>query len=304
MTQENELTNKLEKPDLLVIAGSRLYGTDTTESDYDYRGFVVPPFEYLAGLSKFKHHIIRDPDTIIYSFQRFIELLIMGDPGVYEILFAPEDNIIERSYIGNIILHNRELFACKQFARRIIGYAQSEWRKVTGIQLVPIKPTPNENEVIENIRQVFTPQKDEMDEIIRLLFRQHPKEIRSAKRKLGAKRKGQIEKYGYCTSSACHSIRLLGQLIELMNTGGLTFPRQNAKLLLSIKRGQLSLGQVQEIHHKWCYKASLAEESTDLPDRAPIQQIRTMYHEIIASTLRTDRRVENYANNFESRCII
>ena len=212
MIQENELTNALDNPDLLVLGGSRLYGTSTSESDYDYRGFTVPPFEYLIGLSKFEHHIIREPDTIIYSLKRFIELLIMGDPITYEILFAPESNIIERTTIGGIISRNSKLFACKRFAHRIGGYAQSKWRKVTGTQLTLFKRTPDEDEIIKDIRQVFHLPKEEMDEIISLLFSQHPREIRPARRKLGTKRKAQIEKYGYCTSSACHAIRLLGQL--------------------------------------------------------------------------------------------
>jgi len=159
MTQESELNQALDNPDLLIMAGSRLYGTSIPESDYDYRGFVVPPFEYLIGLRKFEHRVIQNPDTIIYSLKRFIELLISGDPTCYEILFAPETNIIERTDIGGILLRNRELFACQRFARRIGGYAQSEWRKVTGIQLIPVNHTPNENEVVENIRAVFHPQK-------------------------------------------------------------------------------------------------------------------------------------------------
>ncbi len=301
MPQENELTNALDKPDLLIRAGSRLYGTSTPKSDYDYRGFVLPSFEYLAGLSKFEHHIIREPDTIIYSLQRFLELLIMGDPTVYEILFAPETNIIERSAIGCIILRSRELFACKRFARRISGYAQSEWRKVTGTQLVPVKRTSTEDEVVEDIRQVFHPQKMEMDEIIRLLFLQHTRETRPAKRKLGAKRKAQIEQYGYCTSSACHTIRLLKQLRELMQTGKLTFPRPEAKRLLMIKQGQLSFERVTELYEEAKVQAEQAVENTHLPESAPIKQIRTMYHEIVAHSLSIDRRVNDYANSYVNR---
>lgn len=298
MIQENELIDKLEKPDFLVVAGSRLYGTSTTESDYDYRGFVIPPFEYLVGLSDFEHRVIREPDTVLYSLKRFFQLLILGDPVAYEILFAPEINIIERSDIGGVILRNRSLFACKRFARRISGYAQSEWRKVTGTQLVPIKRKPDEDEVIEDIRHVFHPQKEEMNEVIRLLFLQHPREIRPARRKLGAKRKAQIERHGYCTSSACHTIRLLGQLKELMDTGKLTFPRPEAKWLLMIKRGELSLERVTEIYDNLQIGAARAEEKTNLPDNAPIKQIRTLYHEIVAHVLNTDQRVKDYSDNY------
>lgn len=299
--QEKELDQALDNPDLLMVAGSRLYGTSTPESDYDYRGFVVPPFEYLAGLGRFKHRVIREPDTIIYSLQRFIELLIAGDPLCYEILFAPEANIIERTDIGGVLLRNRELFACNRFARRISGYAQSEWRKVTGTQLVPVNRTSDEDEIVEDIRAVFHPPKEEMDEVLRLLFLQHPRETRPARRKLGAKRKAQIERYGYCTSSACHTIRLLGQLRELMQTGKLTFPRPQAKRLSMIKQGALSFERVSELYEEAKARADQAMENTILPDQPPIKQIRDMYHEIVAHSIRCDQRFVDYATRYTER---
>lgn len=301
MTQESELAIALDNPDLLIMAGSRLYGTSTPESDYDYRGFVVPPFEYIAGLSNFDHRVIREPDTVIYSIKRFFQLLILGDPVAYEILFAPETNTIERSDIGGVVLRNRELFACKRFARRIGGYAQSEWRKVTGTQLVPVKRAPSEDEVIEDIRQVFHPQKEEMDKIVRLLFIRHQRETRSARRKLGAKRKAQIERHGYCTSSACHTIRLLGQLIELMQTGKMTFPRPQAKRLAMIKRGEIPLERVSEMYYELQVRSALAAENTDLPENAPIRLIRTLYHEIVAHSIHIDQRAYDYSTSYVNR---
>lgn len=301
MTQESELTHALDSPDLLIMAGSRLYGTSTPESDYDYRGFVVPPFEYLAGLSNFDHRIIREPDTIIYSIKRFFQLLICGDPVAYEILFAPEINIIKKNNIGNVILRNRKLFACKRFAHRIGGYAQSEWRKVTGTQLVQVNRTPSEDEVVEDIRKVFHPQKEEMDDIIRLLFVQHQKETRPATRKLGPKRKAQIERHGYCTSSACHTIRLLEQLIELMDTGSMTFPRPQAGRLSMIKHGKMSLEQVSEIYQELLVQSMVAEKNTNLPKNAPIKQIQTLYHEIVAHSIHIDKRARNYSTSYVNR---
>ena len=301
INKENELTRSIDNPDLLILAGSRLYGTSTPQSDHDYRGFTVPPFEYLAGLNNFEHRIVREPDIVLYSIKRFFQLLILGDPGAYEILFAPEANIIERSRIGGVILRNRSLFACKRFARRIGGYAQSEWRKVTGTQLMPVKRTHSEDEVVEDIRKTFNPPKEEMDEIVRLLFIQHPREIRPARRKLGAKRKAQIEQYGYCTSSACHTIRLLCQLRELMQTGKLTFPRPEAKRLLMIKQGELSFSRVQELYEGAKRLADSAIENTDLPDYAPTKQIQILYHEIVAHSIRIDQRAEQYAKSYIER---
>ncbi len=297
MNQEKTLEVHLNSPDLLVTAGSRLYGTDTPESDYDYRGFIVPPFEYMVGLSKFDHHILREPDSVIYSIRRFFELLMGGDPVALEILYAPDRNIARISEIGTVLIRNRRIFVSKQCARRITGYAQSEWRKVTGTQLVTVERTPTEDEVVENIREIFHPDKETMDTIIYKLFMKHPKETRSAKRKLGLKRKQQIEKHGYCTSSACHTIRLLGQLAELMETGEITFPRPDARMLLSIKKGQVPLKIVTELYDIYSQRSIIAEENTSLPDKARTKDIRNLYHEIIAQSILKDVRCKEYARH-------
>lgn len=296
MNKEKELNRKLKNADLLVLSGSRLYGTDTPQSDRDYRGFIVPPFEYLVGLSKFDHQTIREPDSVIYSIRRFFELLLKGDPGTLEILFAPEYNIIEKTGIGHTVIHNRSIFVSKQFSRRIRGYAQSEWRKVTGTQLMPMKRTPTEDEVVENIRQTFGPNRETMDEVIRLLFLQHKREIRNATNKLGAKRKQQIDKYGYCTSSASHAVRLLEELTELLVTGKITFPRPEAAILLSIKNGEFSLEEVTRIYNLSVSGSRVAETNSNLPDRAPVKRIQDLYHQIVSQKIRTDTRCRYYAD--------
>lgn len=298
MNKEKTLIHAVDNPDFLISAGSRLYGTKTPESDYDYRGFVVPPFEYLVGLARFDHKVIREPDIVIYSLKRFFELLISGDPTCYEILFAPESNIIKRTDVGNTVLRSRSLFSCKKFARRFKGYAESEWRKVTGMQLVPIKRTSNEDTVVEDIRKIFHPGKESMNEIIRILFENHCMETRRANRKLGAKRKKQIEMHGYCTSSACHTIRLLWQLKELMDTGKIPFPCPGAELLLSIKQGKLSLSKVTKLYKEAKQDADQAEKCSNLPDNPPVNRIHSLYNEIIANTILYDTKAIRYKDQY------
>jgi len=300
--KEQRLALKFDKPDFLVMSGSRLYGTQTIDSDYDYRGFVVPPFEYLAGLGSFDAHISQDPDDIvIYSLKKFFQLLIKGDPTVCEILFAPECNISYRNDIGGIILRNKHIFVSKKVARRTRGYAESEWRKVTGTQLLPTKRTPTEDSVINDIRSVFKLDKENMDEVIKIMFSNHPREIRSAKRKLGYKRKEQVERYGYCTSSACHTIRLLGQLIELLDTGTITFPRPNRQLLSSIKHGEIPLESVTEIYKELCQQAQVSEQTTKIREKPDIKQIEQLYNEIIANQILLDQIPERYRDQCVNR---
>lgn len=127
MNHKETLQERLDNPDFLVLSGSRLYGTVIEGSDYDYRGFVIPPFEYLVGVYKFDQQVLKTPDKTVWSLIKYIELLLKGDPNCIELLFAPPENIINISPLGNRILNIKDSFLSKRLIPRVIGYAISEY---------------------------------------------------------------------------------------------------------------------------------------------------------------------------------
>jgi len=295
--KEHMLESAIREPDYMVLYGSQLYGTSTPESDRDERGFVVPPVEYLTGLCRFDQRVETESvDRVVWSLPKFVSMLMKGDPQAFEMLFAPDDKILACSDIGFLLRDSVDMFACCRLYRRIMGYAESEWRKVRGVELKPVKRTPTEGSVIEDIRQVFRPDKDGMDEVVRLLFIGHAKEEVSATRKLGAKRKLQVERHGYCTSSASHSIRLLGELAELLDTGRMTFPRPDAARLLAIKKGVVPAYEVAAEFEDAKYAAHAASGRTSLPDKPDMKGIEAMYHAAVAKRLLADARLKEYAS--------
>ncbi len=281
----------------MVLYGSQLYGTSTPESDRDERGFVVPPVEYLTGLCRFDQRVEMEAvDRVVWSLAKFVSMLMKGDPQAFEMLFVPDDKILACTDIGHILRDSVDMFACRRFYRRIMGYAESEWRKVRGAELKPVKRTPTEDSAIADIRRVFHPDKEGMDEVVRLLFLNHAREEVSASRKLGAKRKAQVEHYGYCTSSASHSVRLLGELAEMMDTGRLTFPRPAAARLLAIKMGEVPYEEVESEFNDAKSAAAAAVDRTSLPEKPDIKGIERMYHAAVARRLLADSRLREYAS--------
>jgi len=296
-TKEHMLELSVGAPDYMVLYGSQLYGTSTPESDRDERGFVVPPVEYLTGLCRFDQRVeMKSVDRVVWSLAKFVSMLMKGDPQAFEMLFVPDDKILACTDIGRLLRDSVDMFACQRFYRRIMGYAESEWRKVRGVELKPAKRTSTEDSVIEDIRQVFRPDKEGMDEVLRLLFLNHARVEVSARRKLGAKRKAQVEMYGYCTSSASHSVRLLGELTELLHTGRLTFPRPDAARLLAIKRGEVPYEEVETEFKDAKSTACAAADRTPLPDKPDTKGIERMYHAAVAIRLLADIRLKEYAD--------
>ncbi len=282
---EKQLSQALLSPDYLVLCGSRLYGSHTEESDYDYRGFVVPPFDYLIGLNSFKDGCIagnKDThDHKVYSLKRFIDLVMNGDPLCTEILFAPKEFITEITPIGQEILDNRHLLLSNRIYRRMLGYHYSEWRKAFAQKMVIEDRTKTEDNIIADIRNLFSPDKASMDEIVEILMVNKKKVLVHTTRKLGAKRKEQIKKFGYVASSASHAIRLLGQLSELLLTGKITFPRPNTDLLRNVKLGKLSIEEVTEVYEECKAKAEVSRGNSILPNKPNAVGIKNIYKRIV-----------------------
>jgi hypothetical protein len=295
-------------PDYLVITGSRLYGTFREDSDIDYRGVFTPPWEYLTKLKDRDEVDIAKPasarrsnepvsaetpdgDHKVYTFEAYIKYLLKQDPQMLELLFAPLDRVVKCNALGHDLRVNRTAFVCKNFYWRITGYSNSEWRKALGVKVVVPERTKTEDDVVMNIRNIFSPDKAVMDQVIELLFANHKKEQVSSLQGVSAKRKREFEQFGYTCSSACHSVRLMLQCAELLETGKMTFPRPEAPMLSDIKHGRLPLSRVVEEYEAAKAKCDAAFFVSDLPDAPDKKKIMSWLEHLVAKSLLSDKRL-------------
>jgi len=290
MNAEKALQNAILNPDLLILSGSRLYGTNRPESDEDFRGFVIPPYEYLLGMKHFNDQDVEGADHKVYNLQRFFDLIKTGDPQCSEALFCPENKIVRITDIGREVIKNRHLFISNKIYNRIMGYSYSEWRKAMAVKVEIVGRTKTEEDVILDIRNNFKPDKDGMDTILEILYQNREKKLIPSTRKLGEKRKKDLAKFGFCVSSAAHSLRLMGQLVELMTTGTITFPRPNSKELLGIRIGDYNRDEVKVMYDDLHAKAENARKKSVLPDVPEYKKIDQLYERLVLNKLNTDDR--------------
>ena len=120
------------KPLLLVIRGSRAYGTNIETSDTDYAGVFIQSQEDIFGFG-YKEQINDDKnDTVIYEIKRFLQLLSSNNPTVLELLNTPEDCIIYKNPIFDLVLKNREKFITKVCSKSFGGYGKMQIQKAKG----------------------------------------------------------------------------------------------------------------------------------------------------------------------------
>ena len=106
---------------------------------------------------------------------------------------------------------------------------------------------------------------------------------------MGEKRKKLVEKYGYDCKNAAHCIRLLKMGMEFLTTGELNVFRDDAPMLLAIKRGEWGLGEVKGEAKRLFALADEAYIRSKLPNKPDVPAIEKIVMEIILEYVEGER---------------
>jgi len=116
------------------IAGSKAYGTNIPTSDTDIRYIYKQPNEDILGYGKYKEQVNDNTnDCVGYEVKRFLELLKQQGPNCLELLYSPEDCILETSPQFKLIVDNRDKFLTKKCRDSFGGYAVAQIKKAKGL---------------------------------------------------------------------------------------------------------------------------------------------------------------------------
>lgn len=121
------------------IFGSYLYGTNTKNSDRDYKGIYLPTkkecylndiqksINFSTSSNKIKNNI-EDIDEEIYSLQYFMKLAVNGEMIVIDLIHAPDEMLLKTSDIWKKIRAKRSEFYSKKLSG-YLGYIRKQTQK-------------------------------------------------------------------------------------------------------------------------------------------------------------------------------
>ena len=195
----------------LTLMGSRAYGTNNIDSDYDFYGFVVPPadivFPHLKGeingfgrnVQKFEqfqaqhvpHPFYREYDITVYNIVKYFQLVMEGNPNMVDSLFTPDSVVQYADEVAKMVRENRKLFLSQKMYHTFKGML---WA--------------------------------------------HLNRLKSGHTKQG--RLNLAEKYGYDTKDAYHSVRMLLELKQVLYYGDLDLTK-NSNYLKDVRNGEFTL---------------------------------------------------------------
>lgn len=120
------------QPLFIAIVGSTAFGTNLATSDIDINGVFIQSKEDIYGLN-YTEQINEDKnDIVFYEIKRFLQLLETANPTVLSIIFSPDDCVVYKHPIFDIVLSERQKFITKQCKNSFAGYAVSQIKKAQG----------------------------------------------------------------------------------------------------------------------------------------------------------------------------
>lgn len=115
---------------LMGLGGSYAYGTNNENSDIDFRGITLNLPSDLLGLTEFEQYEDENTDTVIYSFNKIVRLLLDCNPNTIELLGLDEEQYLIKTVLGQELLNNKSLFLSKRAAKSFGGYASAQLRRL------------------------------------------------------------------------------------------------------------------------------------------------------------------------------
>lgn len=281
-----------------TLAGSRLYGTHRPDSDYDWRGVAIPPFNVFFGSQNFDQLEEKAIDRVIYGLSKFATLAADANPNIVELLFAPREFWKKSTPTWERIIQNRNLFISTKCKHTFLGYAFSQLKRIKThkkwIDSPPQKPdraklglsveSKIQPDALKALKTIPTAilggnlsdavKKEIEYELDKGNFNSYRawKESRNPAR-------AQLEiKFGYDTKHGMHLVRLLHMGEELLKTGKLNVSRigVDADLLNKIREGLWSYEKLIEYaEEKEALFEKLYTESPlpEKPNRKKIEEL-------------------------------
>ena len=131
---------------LAYVRGSHLYGTATENSDVDVTFIYIQKTDEILKGNYVPQLSIGGEDVVGYEIQRYLELLNNNNPNIIESLDITPRCLIYRHVAMDFI--KPEDWISKLTENTIVGYAENQIKKATGLHKNMNNPQPKERKSI------------------------------------------------------------------------------------------------------------------------------------------------------------
>lgn len=282
------------------VIGSQSHGTTLPStdahatSDTDLFAVVLPPASYLVGLDTFEgwNAQFEDLDVMVYSFHKFCRLLLKSNPGVLSALWLRDVDYMVTTPAWDALIAERALFSTKSAYDAFAGYAQGQLHRMTAfspaIQAEMDDLTARLDAAGWHLQDIMDRRAVPMpigllpDDAVAMADRLRSLRAKYHAAYMGEKRRALVLRHGFDVKNAVHMVRLLTMCVEFLQDGVLRVYRaHDAARLMAIKRGEVSLTEVQQLATQLFAEAAAAHATSPLPDAPDFRAVSDLVTRLV-----------------------
>lgn len=136
-----------------AVVGSKAYGLNTATSDTDIRGVFILPRNIFYSLEYTPQVANETNDIVYYELRRFIELLSKNNPNILELLNLPEDCVLYKHPLMELVQQN--MFLSKLCEQSFANYAYTQIKKAYGLEKKIVNPMEEERKSVLDFCYVY-----------------------------------------------------------------------------------------------------------------------------------------------------
>jgi uncharacterized protein len=141
-----ELQNDSSHLLLKCISGSQAYGLALPHSDTDIKGVFIQPKKGYYGLTYIDQINNETNDIMYYEIKKFVDLLLKNNPNILELLSTPEDCVLHRHPVVNLL--KPETFLSRLCNQTFGQYAYAQIKKARGLNKKILNPLNRKRKTI------------------------------------------------------------------------------------------------------------------------------------------------------------
>lgn len=309
-----------------IVTGSQLFGTNHANSDTDYLGVFLPSEEDLLGMKtcpneiNFSTKLVSDQkntkddiDCKFFSLRRFLDLAADGQPTQLEMLFAPDNKIIQTSPEWEYIRAQRAQFLSKKAVSPFCGFALAQAHRTVLrgdnlnklIKLINFESQLTTGELHEPIKNfIVTDNTTKISYLAGVEIKWAPNDhgfwlvsIAGSDYDGGlntktfiANLKEKVAKYGERTKAAAengfdwkslmHAYRMVTEAKEFLMTGQITLPRPDAEFLKEVRWGKYEADHFSAIMKAIDDIKNIYLPASTLPEKVDFSKINQICNEM------------------------
>ena len=266
---------------LLGLAGSYAYGTNIEGSDIDIRGIALNKKSDLIGLTQFEQYVDNNTDTVIYAFNKMVNLLLSCNPNTIELLGLAPDNYLYLNDIGQMLLDNKRLFLSKRAIQSFGGYADAQLRRLQNALARDTFPQS------EKEQHIFNSVKNAM-----YSFNSSSNVVKDYD-KIGKRNKKKDDLH--LNKHAMHLMRLFMMAIDILEKGEInTYREKEHDLLMDIRFGKYQTDEgtfsdsFYDMMREYERRLHYVAEHTDLPAKPDFKRVQELVMTINEMVIRDE----------------